>query len=101
MNPGPQEPTPQEFVKNVDTFVKDNPALNAFFKDRKDFIQDLAQKSVDLANDPNTDLGSTKILPKTIQVTMHQQVIYCGKSMFGSRVPLPQFSSALFLIWNR
>jgi hypothetical protein len=98
VNPGPEEPTSQEFVKNVDTYVKDNPALNAFFKDKKDFIQDLAQKSVDLANDPSTDLGSTKLLPKTIKVTMHQQVIYCGKLVFSFGAPLTDFSLTLSLI---
>ncbi len=78
MKPGPEEPTPQEFVKHVDTYVKDTPALEAFFKDNKQFIQNIAKKTVDLANDPTTDLGSPEVLPKTIKVTMHQQVIYCG-----------------------
>ncbi|RYP11085.1 hypothetical protein DL764_000243 [Monosporascus ibericus] len=80
MKPGPQEPTPQEFIKHVDTYVKETPALEVFFKDNKEFIQDLAKKTVDLANDPTTDLGSPEILPKTIKVTMHQQVIYCDDS---------------------
>lgn len=78
MKPAPEEPTPQEFIKHVDTYVKDTPALEAFFKDNKKFIQEIAKKAVDLANDPDTDLGSPEVLPKTIKVTMHQQVIYCG-----------------------
>ncbi|KAE8449111.1 hypothetical protein EG329_008494 [Mollisiaceae sp. DMI_Dod_QoI] len=84
MKPGPEEPTPQEFVKHVDTYVKDTPALEAFFKDNKQFMQNLAKKTVDLANDPTTDLGSPEVLPKTIKVTMHQQVLYCDDS--GSMV---------------
>ncbi|KAJ8105764.1 hypothetical protein ONZ43_g7294 [Nemania bipapillata] len=80
INPGPEEPTPEQFVKNVDVFVKDNPVLNAFFKGKKDFIQDLAQKSVNLSEDPTTDLGCPELLPKTTLVTMHQQVIYCDDS---------------------
>jgi len=79
MKPGPVEPTPEEFVKNVDTYVKDTPALEAFFKDDKMFMQNMAKKLVDLANDPTSDLASPEVLPKTIKVTMHQQVIYCGK----------------------
>ncbi|KAF2807333.1 uncharacterized protein BDZ99DRAFT_421356 [Mytilinidion resinicola] len=78
--PAPEEPTPQEFIKHVDTYVKDTPALEAFFKDNKEFMQDIAKKAVDLANDPTTDLGSPEVLPKTIKVTMHQQVIYCDDS---------------------
>lgn len=80
MNPGPEKPTPEQFVKNIDTFVKNDPVLNFFFKDKKDFIQVIAQKSVDLANDPDTDLGSPELLQKTVRVSLHQQVIYCGKS---------------------
>lgn len=52
--------------------------LNTFFKDNREFIQDIAKKAVDLAKDTSSDLGSKKVLPKTVQVTMHQQVIYCG-----------------------
>ncbi|KXX73191.1 hypothetical protein MMYC01_210290 [Madurella mycetomatis] len=40
----------------------------------------MAEKLVDLANDPTTDLGSPEVLPKTIKVMMHQQVIYCDDS---------------------
>jgi hypothetical protein len=78
MKPAPEEPTPQEFIKYVDTYVNEKPMLGAFFKDNPKFIQNIAKKAVDLANDPTTDLGSPEVLPKTIQVTMHQQVIYCG-----------------------
>jgi hypothetical protein len=78
MNASPEEPTPEVFIKNVDSYVKKKPRLNAFFKDNKEFIQKLAKKAVDLANDPKTDLGSPEVLPKTIEVTLHQQVIYCG-----------------------
>lgn len=76
---GPGEPTPQEFVKLVDAYVQEKPMLNSFFKDNKKFIQDIVKKAVDLAKDTSSDLGSEEVLPKTVQVTMHQQVIYCGK----------------------
>ncbi|KAI1346929.1 hypothetical protein F5Y01DRAFT_261316 [Xylaria sp. FL0043] len=80
INAGPENPTPEQFVKNVNTFVEDDPVLKTFFKDKKDFIQNLAQKSVDLAQDTTTDLGRSELMPKTTQVTMHQQVIYCDDS---------------------
>jgi len=80
MKPAPEEPTPQEFIKYVDTYVKEKPMLGAFFKDNPEFIQNIAKKAVDLANDPTTDLGSPEVFSKTIQVTMHQQVIYCDDS---------------------
>jgi hypothetical protein len=66
--------------------------LNTFFKDNKKFIQDIAKKAVNLAKDTSSDLGSEEVLPKTIQVTMHQQVIYCGK---------PAWFSTLMLLTSR
>ena len=58
--------------------VEDLPALKAF-KGSKAFFHNLAKKTVELSNDTSTDLGSPEVLPKTIKVTLHQQVIYCGK----------------------
>jgi hypothetical protein len=81
---GSGEPTPEEFVKLIDAYVKETPMFNTFFKDNKEFIQDVAKKALDLAKDTSTDLGCEEVLPKTIQVTMHQQVIYCGKQALSS-----------------
>jgi hypothetical protein len=72
-------PTKDKFLENVDEFVKDNPVLKVFFKDKKDFIQDLARKTADLEKDPNTSLCEKDVLPKLIKVSLHKQVIYCGK----------------------
>lgn len=36
--------------KYVNNYVKDTPALNPFFKDNKEFIQNIAKKTVGLAN---------------------------------------------------
>ena len=66
-------------MKKVDEFVKDNPVLKVFFKDKKDFIQTIARNSADLEKDPDTALGESDVLPKTIKVSLHKQVIYCGK----------------------
>ncbi|OAL53539.1 hypothetical protein IQ07DRAFT_667503 [Pyrenochaeta sp. DS3sAY3a] len=76
----PEEPSPQEFVELVDNYVQNMPVLKAFFRGDRDFIRNMAQKTVDLANDVTTELGNPDLLPKTIQVTMHQQVIYCDDS---------------------
>lgn len=66
-----------QFVQNVDNIVKDTP-LERFFGDNKVFIHDVAQNVADLAKDDTTPLGSPGLLPKTIKVSLHQQVIYCG-----------------------
>ncbi len=76
---GEEQPNKDEFLKNVDKFVAKNSVLKVFFKDKRDFIQDLARNAANLAEDPDTDLGSKDLLPKTIKVSLHQQVIYCGE----------------------
>lgn len=73
-----EELTPQKFIELVDAYVKKKPMMNTFFKDNKEFIQNMAKKLVDLAKDTSSDLGCEEVLPMTIEVTMHQQVIYCG-----------------------
>ncbi|KAF3483020.1 uncharacterized protein GIQ15_02344 [Arthroderma uncinatum] len=76
---GPEKPSKAKFVKNVDKFIKDTP-LERFFKKKKTYIQELAQKGVELENDKSTPLGNKDLLPKTIKVSLHQQVIYCDDS---------------------
>ena len=66
-----------EFVANIDNYVKDTPLEKFFPKDSR-FIQILAQKAVDLKDDPTTPLGTPSLMKKTILVSMHQQVLYCG-----------------------
>jgi hypothetical protein len=75
-----ETPNKVEFLENVDKFVKDSP-LERFFKDKPNYIQDLAKKVTELANDKTTPLGQPDLLPKMIGVTLHQQVIYCGMSL--------------------
>ena len=67
------------FVGEVDEFVKSNPTLERFFKGKEDFIQNLAKKAAELEQDPDTDLGDSDVLPKVIKVSMYQQVMYCGE----------------------
>ncbi|KAH7083760.1 hypothetical protein FB567DRAFT_630257 [Paraphoma chrysanthemicola] len=77
---GAGEPSPEEFVELVDTYVQEKPMLNHYFKNNKRFMQDIAAKAVELAKNANSDLGREEVLPKTIEVTLHQQVIYCDDS---------------------
>lgn len=88
--------TADEFVQNVDGFVKDKP-LQRFFKNRPDFIQTLARKATELSKNPNTDLGSEALLPKTIQVSLHQQVIYYGEML---NIPCTRSNSVLTLLYD-
>jgi len=74
------DPTTAEFVEQVDEVVKDSP-LERFFEGKEDFIQEVAKNIVELKKDTSTSLGSKELLPKTIKVSLHQQVIYCGKCL--------------------
>ncbi|KAH8730014.1 hypothetical protein GQ44DRAFT_673679 [Phaeosphaeriaceae sp. PMI808] len=68
-----------EFVANVESFVKGTPA-ERFFKNNPSFIKELAERAVAMADDASTPICNPDLLPKTAQVTMHQQVIYCDDS---------------------
>ncbi|EWG41422.1 hypothetical protein FVEG_03546 [Fusarium verticillioides 7600] len=72
-------PNKNQFQKNVDKYVNENPVLKNFFKDRPDFIQQVAKKAANLEKE-DEPLGDKDTLPKTIKVSLHQQVIYCGNS---------------------
>lgn len=67
-----------EFVSNVRKAFEGTPA-ERFFKNNPKFIEELAEKAASLADDPNTPICGKDLLPKTAQVTMHQQVLYCGE----------------------
>ncbi|KAJ7476924.1 hypothetical protein B0H11DRAFT_1304612 [Mycena galericulata] len=75
-----ETPNKVQFLENIDNFVKENPTLERFFKGNPNYIQELAKKATELENDPSTPLGQPDMLPKTIKVTLHQQIIYCDDS---------------------
>ncbi|EJD41553.1 hypothetical protein AURDEDRAFT_169448 [Auricularia subglabra TFB-10046 SS5] len=76
-----ETPNNDQFVENIGEFVSANPVLERFFKGKPDYIRELAKKATELQNDTTTPLGSPKLLPKTVQVTLHQQVVYCGEDL--------------------
>ncbi|KZV92410.1 hypothetical protein EXIGLDRAFT_75908 [Exidia glandulosa HHB12029] len=73
-----ETPNKDQFLENVDNFVSENPVLERFFKGNPNYIRELAKKATELENDKSTVLGCPDLLPKTIKVTLHQQVVYCG-----------------------
>ena len=64
-------------MEKVTNLVKDT-HIERFFVGKEDFIQTVATKTMKLKNDT---LGSPFLLPKTISVSLYQQVIYCGKCL--------------------
>lgn len=80
MNPDGKPKSNAEFVANVKKAFENTPAAR-FFKNNPKFIEELAAKAAALADDPSTPICGKDLLPKTAQVTMHQQVLYCGKSI--------------------
>jgi hypothetical protein len=78
VNPDGKPKTKAEFVANVKKAFQNTPA-ERFFKNSPKFIEELAEKAAALADDPTTPICGKDLFPKTAQVTMHQQVLYCGK----------------------
>jgi hypothetical protein len=70
--------TKAEFVVNVKKAFEGTIA-ERFFMNNSKFIEELAEKAAALADDPTTPICGKDLFPKTAQVTMHQQVLYCGK----------------------
>ncbi|KAF5642777.1 transcription factor [Fusarium tjaetaba] len=66
-------PNKNQFQRNVDKYVNENPVLKNFFKDRPDFIQEVAKKAANLEKE-DEPLGDKDTLPKTIKVSLHQQL---------------------------
>ncbi|KAJ8108356.1 hypothetical protein OPT61_g8228 [Boeremia exigua] len=79
VNPNGQPQSDAEFVTNVESFVKGTPA-ERFFKNNPSFIKELAEKAAVLKAEGSTPICDPGLLPKTVQVTMHQQIIYCDDS---------------------
>ncbi|RSL83664.1 hypothetical protein CEP52_016661 [Fusarium oligoseptatum] len=69
-----------EFVANISKLLQGT-AAERFFKNNPKFISELADKAASLADDPNTPICNKDLFPKTAQVTMHQQVLYCGDAI--------------------
>ncbi|KXH62528.1 hypothetical protein CNYM01_01739 [Colletotrichum nymphaeae SA-01] len=79
VNPDGPATTKAEFLNNVKKAFEGTPA-ERFFKNNPRFIEELAEKASALADDPATPICNKDLLPKTAQVTMHQNVIYCDDS---------------------
>ncbi|XEV01111.1 hypothetical protein FSHL1_006398 [Fusarium sambucinum] len=74
-----QPKTKEEFIANVNQYLKDTP-LETFFKDRPDFIGELAEEAAALCECDECPICEGEIFRKTAQVTLHQQVLYCDDS---------------------
>jgi hypothetical protein len=86
-----------EFVANIKKYVQGTPA-ERFFKNNPKFIEELAEKATALADDPNTPICGKDLLPKTAQVTMHQQVLYCGKCISMDKDDSKYLGVALYFV---
>lgn len=79
VNPDGEPESNAVFVRNIKEAFQNTPAAR-FFKNKPEFIEELAAKAAALADDPSTPIARKGFLPRTAQVTMHQQVLYCDDS---------------------
>lgn len=82
-----QELTKAEFVERVNEWMETHGPLKRFFQENDEFVQDMAEKLVNLEQDPANKLRSQNP-SETIKLSLHKLVIYCGKSFGTPSVPL-------------
>lgn len=69
-----------DFKKNIDNFVRiESPELSAFFKPKNDFFQKVAEKAVELKEDPNNHLKAPSQISDLTRLALYQPILYCGK----------------------
>ncbi|XDG05472.1 hypothetical protein ABKA04_005087 [Annulohypoxylon sp. FPYF3050] len=76
----PEEPSGEELVEGICDFVDENPVMKRFFKGNENYIKELTQKVVDLNVYASIPLSCREFLPKTINTSLYQQVLYCDDS---------------------
>lgn len=68
----------EDFQTNVTNYIEDV-GLDKFFGKNNQFLETVAANAVALKDDPTTSLGDPENLPKVLQVSMYQSVLYCGR----------------------
>ncbi|KAF9636424.1 hypothetical protein BFW01_g7320 [Lasiodiplodia theobromae] len=73
--------TVDDFKKNIDNFVRiESPELSAFFKPKNDFFQKVAEKAVELKEDPNNHLKAPSQISDLTRLALYQPILYCDDS---------------------
>lgn len=68
-----------DFTKNIENFVtRDNPELSCFFAPGNDFFQKVAEKAVNLKDDPNNHLDTPEQISHLTKLALYQTIFYCG-----------------------
>ncbi|KAK0757315.1 hypothetical protein N5P37_010035 [Trichoderma harzianum] len=74
-----QDLTKEEFVERVNEWMETHGPLKRFFQGNDEFVQDMAEKLVNLEQDPANKLRSQN-LAETIKLSLYKLVIYCDDS---------------------
>ncbi|KAL7795622.1 hypothetical protein V8C43DRAFT_28046 [Trichoderma afarasin] len=74
-----QDLTKAEFVERVNEWMETHGPLKRFFQGNDEFVQDMAEKLVNLEQDPANKLRSQN-LAETIRLSLYKLVIYCDDS---------------------
>lgn len=69
-----------DFKKNIDNFVRnESPELSSFFAPGNDFFQKVAEKAVELKDDPKNHLKAPDQISDLTRLALYQPILYCGK----------------------
>lgn len=72
--------TVDDFKDAIEDFVThQNPELSAFFAPGNDFFQKVAEKAVELKDDPNNHLKTPDQIKDLTRLALYQPILYCGK----------------------
>lgn len=68
----------QDMKDNLKTAIDEN-ELGRFFPEGDTYLDDVAKKAAELANDPNNSLKEPPQLRGLASLALYQPVIYCGE----------------------
>jgi hypothetical protein len=69
--------TVDDFKKGINKYVEDSD-LGQFFSPGNDFLQKVAEKAVELKDDPNNHLKKPEQVNGLVKLALYQPVFYCG-----------------------
>lgn len=66
-----------DFKKGVEDYVRDSD-LGQFFPPGNDYLQKVAEKAVELKDDPRNHLREPEQIKGLVRMALYQPVFYCG-----------------------
>jgi hypothetical protein len=69
--------TADDFKREIDQYVKDSD-LGQFFAPGNDYLNKVAEKAIELKDDPRNHLKKPEQIKGLVRLALYQPVFYCG-----------------------